>query len=188
VRADASIGTGQRSRWRSVLASVVAADYPDLAERHRAARAYDTEPQERDLEITGHPVVHLHVRADAPDANVFVYLEDVAPDGRVNYITEGDLRALHRRVVDPPGDYRSQVPYRSFRRADAAPLAPGEPTLLTVPLLPTSYRLARGHRLRMVITAADADHFAPPPAGLRGFELLRSEAHPSRLELPVIDI
>lgn len=183
---DRAVGTGERSRWRGVLASFVPADYPDLRERHGTSLHYDSDPLGGDLEMTGHAVAHIWFRADADDATVFAYLEDVAPDGRVQYVTEGHLRALHRRISKAPEGYCSVVPYRSHRRAEAAPLEPGVAAELVIPLLPTSYRFDRGHRVRLVITGADADHFAAPPAGFRGFEVLWSEEQPSRVELPIV--
>ena len=40
-------------------------------------------------------------------------------------------------------------------------------------------------RARVVITATDRDHFAPPPDTFRGFEVLRGDATPSRVVVPV---
>jgi len=184
---DRALGTGERSRWRGLLATFVPADYPDLGERHKGALHYDGDPLERDIEVTGHPIAHIHLRARHDDATLFVYLEDVAPDGRVQYVTEGQLRALHRRVTEPKDGLKSPVPYRSFCREDASPLEPGAPARLSIPLLPTSYLFRRGHRVRLVITAGDADHFAPPPAALRGFEVMRTRAFPSSIELPIMN-
>ena len=56
------------------------------------------------------------------DAAVFVYLSEVEADGRVRYVTEGVLRALHRREAPAPPLERRTWPYRTFTRADAAPM------------------------------------------------------------------
>src|SRR5262249_52357985 len=58
-----------------------------------------------DAEVTGHPVMNLWITATAPDAHVFAYLEDVAPDGTVRVVTEGRLRASIGRVNDAPYEY-----------------------------------------------------------------------------------
>ncbi len=52
-----------------------------------------------DTEITGQPIVKLRVASTHTDGNFIVYLEDVAPDGRVTYLTEGELRALQPKTV-----------------------------------------------------------------------------------------
>jgi hypothetical protein len=50
------------------------------------------------VEITGHPVVTLYVTSTAKDGAFYVYLEDVDENGKVTYVTEGQLRPLHRKV------------------------------------------------------------------------------------------
>lgn len=162
-------GTGERSRWRS-LVGLVPGDYPDRAARDRSLITYDTAPLAADLEATGHPVAALDVAFEGTtDGQLFVYLEDVAPDGRVAYVTEGCLRALHRRMKDGA---------RTFAAADARPLADGERAELVVPLLPISWLFRAGHRVRVAIAGCDADHFTPPR---EPHTLL---VHGGRIELP----
>ncbi len=185
VTVDRTIGTGERSRWRGLLAGFVAADYPGLGARLKTCVSFDSAAFERDLEVTGHPVAHLWVRTDAVDGTFFVYLLDVAPDGRVAYVTEGQLRAVHRKLVSPPSGFVALRPYRAYTHAEALPLEPGVPAELTIGLLPAAHAFLRGHRARVVITATDRDHFAPPPDTFRGFEVLRGDATPSRVVVPV---
>jgi hypothetical protein len=117
-------------------------------------------------------VVSLAVRCDQADGALFAYLEDVDPRGRVAYVSEGWLRAVHRRTP------------RTFRRADAAPLVPGERALLVFELLPLSHEFRAGHRIRLALAGADADAFAPPADPP---PVWRIEAGPdSWLELPVV--
>jgi putative CocE/NonD family hydrolase len=178
---DPTAGTGERSRWRSLL-SLVPGDYPDRRERDAHLLVYDTLPLDGTLEVTGHPVAVLFVSwDDDDDGRVFVYLEDVAPDGRVAYVTEGQLRAVHRRLLGPraPG----ALPERSFLREHAMPLSPGDVGELDVELLPISWRFERGHRVRLAIAGGDADHFQRSRAST--LRIHRSAHHPSRLELPV---
>jgi uncharacterized protein len=182
VRHDPNFRTGDRSRWRGVLAAFVAADYPDIGARLRDQVAFDGAPQDRALTITGHPTLELVVRADVPDLVVMAYLLDVAPDGSVHYITEGHLRALHRASIDEDDDREAVGVRRSFERERARPLDPAVDERLRFSLLPTSYQLPRGHRLRLVLTLGDADHFSPcTPASAT----LAVSAGVSTLELPV---
>jgi hypothetical protein len=117
---------------------------------------------------------------------VFVYLEDVDPRGRIAYVTEGQLRMLHRRLSADPPAYRQAVPYRTFMRADAQPLAPGDIAELTFDLLPTSYVFDVGHRVRISIAGADASHFAVLPGGPSTLLMHRTRLHSSHIDLPVI--
>jgi uncharacterized protein len=180
---DPSLGTGERSRWRSLL-SLVPGDYPDRRDRDRGLLVYDGAPLDRAMEVTGHPVVSLFVSWDDDgDGRIFAYLEDVAPDGRVAYVTEGQLRALHRRTRGSRAV--GGIPERSFRRGDAWPLPAGEVGELSFELLPISWRFERGHRVRLAIAGADADHFARATRGST-LRVHRSRRFPSRVELPVV--
>ena len=184
---DPSAGTGERARWDSLLGEVGPIGYPDRERRDRRLLVYTSAPLPRPLEVTGHPIAHLHVSADASDAAVFVYLEEVTPSGEVHYVTEGVLRAIHRDWDPAPANDPGSIPRRSFRATLADPLVPGDPAELSFELLPISYRFAPGSAIRIAIAGADADHFAPVPNGARTLTLHRDRYHPSRIELPVIE-
>jgi hypothetical protein len=177
-RVDLAAGTGQRSRWRSLMGERGPIEYLDRRERDARLLVYDGPPLARALEVTGHARVVLHLAVDAQDADVFAYLEDVAPDGRVGYVTEGQLRALHRALAPSGG--------RSFERRDARPLVPGEVAELCFELLPTSYLFEAGHRVRLALAGADADHFAIRPGPPSEWRVQRGARWPSRLELPAV--
>ena len=143
---------------------------------------YETAPFTADLEVTGHPVMHLWVETGAGDADVMARLEDVAPDGKaVSYQMIGRLRASHRALAQAPYDTMG-LPWHTYRQADAQPLAAGQPAELTFDLLPMSYIFKAGHRLRLNITFTDPQTRPNAP----GVTVLRSVAAPSRLTLPVI--
>jgi putative CocE/NonD family hydrolase len=161
-------GTGERSRWRSLL-SLVPGDYPDR--RAKGRLFYESAPLDRDLEVTGHARAHVFASWAGEDGHVFVYLEDVRPDGAIAYVTEGQLRAVHRAGAD-------------FRRADGRPLARDEVAEVRVELLPISYLFRRGHRIRVAIASCDLDHFARP--GTTSLRVHHGGALRSRLELPVV--
>lgn len=182
---DFTAGTGSASRWGALRGRPVRDPYPDRARRDAALLHYTSPPLAADLEVTGHPLVTLYVASSARDGAFFAYLEDVAPDGRVAHVTEGTLRAIHRRV-QPGGPDPLGLPRHSFRRADALPLVPGEIAELRFDLLPTSYVFPAGHRIRLALAGADADHFARIPAeGPVRWRVQRSRAHASSLLLPV---
>src|SRR5205814_637751 len=99
----------------------------------------------RSTRIAGHPVISLWVSADALDANLFAYLEDVAPDGTVTAITDGRQKATLRKLDEAPWKMLGLPWHRSFRE-DAQPLRPGEAVELRFDLLPVSYVFGKGHR------------------------------------------
>ncbi len=183
---DYSAGSGTHSRWRSLIDYKSPVKYPDRAEQDRKLKVYTSAPLEEAMEVTGHPLVRLFVSSSASDGGFFVYLEDLDERGRIVHVTEGLLRAAQRKLsVDPP-PYRSVSPYRTHKRADAAPLVPGEVVELVIDLLPTSYLFARGHRIRVAIAGADRDHFAIFPELPPTVEIHRTPALPSALALPVV--
>ena len=57
----------------------------------------------------------LHVASTHEDGAFHVYLEDVAPDGRITYITEGILRAIHHKLSDEAPIYNLPGPYRTYK-------------------------------------------------------------------------
>jgi uncharacterized protein len=183
---DQTTGTGEHSRWRTQVAIGEAVIYPKRSAESEKLLTYTSTPLDRPLEVTGQPVVTLFVASTASDGTFFVYLEDIDENDRVAYVTEGELRAIHRRLSDATPPYRQVVPYRTFKRADAQPLVPGEIAELRFDLLPTSYLFQRGHRLRVAIAGADASHFAILPGGPPTVQVHRSRLHNSRIELPVI--
>ena len=90
-KTDPKTSTGLQSRWRSQLGGTV--QHSDLG----AGRlTFVTPPFARDVEVTGRSVATLQMKCSTRDAAVFVYLEDLAQDGTPRYITEGQLRLLHR--------------------------------------------------------------------------------------------
>jgi hypothetical protein len=117
-------------------------DYRALAERPDVL-VFETEPFDRDLRIVGSIEVSLTVSVDAPDADIWVRLFDVAPDGTAwNLMSPGlDGQRLSERV-------------------GAEPLAPGAPTRVVLRDLLTGNRFAPGHRLRAVVATSFMPYFS----------------------------
>ncbi len=150
------------------------------------ALTYTTPPLVTDVEVTGHPVVHLWLTADAPDLDAFVYLEEVDRTGKSTYITEGDLRASHRKLGQAPFNNLG-LPYQSHYQSDLEPIPSGEPFELVFSLLPSSYQFHAGSRIRITLAFADAGNFDTPmlnPAP--AVQLLRNTNQASYVELPVV--
>jgi putative CocE/NonD family hydrolase len=181
---DISASSGDATRWQTNLTGGDVY-YADRAAEDLKLMTYTSEPLEKAMRITGTPVVSLRLSSTAPDAAIHVYLEDVAPDGRVTYLTEGVLRLLHGGSTQDALPYEHPGPPRSFLRADAAPLHPDEVIRVDLPLFATSVRLAAGHRVRMAIAGHDASTFARyPQDGEAVLTVAYSRVDPSFLELP----
>ncbi len=185
-KVDFSAGSGKLNRWRTQL-SCTDVVYSDRAEADRKLLIYESAPLSADLEITGTPVADIWITSTATDGHFFAYMEDVAPDGTVRYLSEGMLHALHRKISDEIPPYVLDGPYHTFLRADGELLTPDEPTRLRFALLPLSVLVRQGHRVRLAIAGHDADQFARlPDDGTPVIRVLWGGEHASRLELPII--
>jgi uncharacterized protein len=126
--------------------------------------------------------VSLHLEVDAPDGSLFVYLEEVQATGRVNYVTEGQLRLCHRKTV---GDSEAGQVIHSFLRRDAIPMDGIQ--RVDVALHPTSYTFRRGSRVRVALAGSDVDNFMlPRPADKmpKVFRVFHTQQLASTLSLP----
>lgn len=184
-KVDFSASTGEKNRWRTQLGGPVV--YPDRAEEDRRLLTYTSQPLTEDTEITGHPVINLYAASTHSDGAFFVYLEEVDETGKVTYLTEGQLRAVHRKVSKETPPYTSLVPYHTFRKKDALPLVPGEIAELKFGLLPTSVLIRKGKRIRIAIAGHDSSVFARIPMnGTPTISVSRNSQSASFVELPVI--
>ena len=179
--------TGRHNRWFTNNGGGGDVVYGDRREMDGRLLTYTSMPFDEDREITGHPVITLFVRSTHEDGLFIAYLEDVAPDGRVTYITEGQLRAVMRKISDEPPLYRKIGPHHSQLRADAMPFVPGEVAELNFELWATSVLIREGHRLRIAVAGADKDTFAhyPLDGGMPTITVERNARYPSRVSLPM---
>ena len=180
---DPTTSTGFDNRWHG-QARLKPILFPDRQEEDKKFLVYDTPPLENDIEITGHPVVHLQLRSSTTDGQFFAYLETIDPDGRVRLLTEGQLRGLHHKVSKEKPPYTMFGPYHSLLKKDAQPLAVGEVTEIAFDLFPISVLLKKGQRIRLAIAGADQAVFAPIP-GCESPEITL-ERNSSYIDLPII--
>jgi predicted acyl esterase len=109
---------------------------------------------QRDQALAGFPVVKLVVAIDQADANLFAYLEDLAPDGKPTVVAFGRLAASHRATSPAPYDNLGR-PWHSGISTDIEPMIPGQAAEILFALLPNAWLFRAGHRIRLVITGAD---------------------------------
>jgi len=107
---------------------------------------YDSDPLSEELEILGLPTAVLEVMADAPHANWFVRLSDVAPDGQVTLVTGAGFNGAHRNSAREP-----EV------------LTPDEMFPLNIEMHFTSWVFPKDHRIRISISNAQWPMLWPSP-------------------------
>jgi len=98
---------------------------------------YDSAPLTEDLAIMGRPHAVLRAAADAPLANWFARLSDVAPDGSVTQITGAGLSGAQRDSMRDP-----------------TPLEPNRTYSLDVEMHLTTWVFPKGHRIRLSVSNA----------------------------------
>ena len=165
---------------------------------------FETAPLESDLEVTGHPLVHVWLSSDRESGDVFVYMSDVDESGQAQYVTEGQIRAGFRDLLDPEMqtayelEVKPDLPWHGYRESDFSEsvFADGRIVDLRFDLMPTAWLFRRGHRIRVAIAGADHGNFefnpglctgdAPETCVATTLQVHRGPATPSRMELPVI--
>jgi putative CocE/NonD family hydrolase len=177
--------TGEDNRWSAVMGRDVF--HPDRSAQDAMLLVYTGSPLSTDMEISGSPLVVLAVSSTAADGAFIAYLEDVAPDGQVTLLDEGELRAVCRKQPDASKLLYTQVAAAtSSSRNDALPLIPGKPAELSFSMWPTSVLLRKGHRIRIALAGADANSFARYPlTGDVTWTVYRESSRTSYLELPL---
>ncbi|MEQ9561716.1 MAG: CocE/NonD family hydrolase [Woeseiaceae bacterium] len=129
---------------------------------------YDSDPLGSKTEILGFPRAVLRVSADAPRANWFVRISDVAPDGTVTQVAGAGFNGTHRNSAREPED-----------------LVPGETFDLDIEMHFTSWVFPPGHRIRFAIANAQWPMMWPTPYPMTTSLELGGDAG-SRLVLPVV--
>jgi len=177
--------TGDKNRWTDGRGEGFG--YGDRTSNDKKALTYTTEPLEKDMTVTGHPVVYLWVSSTAKDGDFFVYLEEVDSQGYSHYLSEGMLRGSHKKPSEPPFETMG-LPYHRSYEQDMETLSNEHPYELVFDLLPTSNVFDKGHRIRIAITCADQKNFKtpvidPPPQII----VFRKNDFPSSITLPIID-
>jgi hypothetical protein len=120
-----------------------------------------TEPLAQETEITGPAEALLRISSDTADADVFVVLRILDPEGRdvtfvsgldpAGAVATGWLRASQRAL--DPGQSRPGRPWHTHDRT--LPFTPGEPAELDIEIWPTSMIVPAGGRIAVTISGRD---------------------------------
>ncbi len=141
---------------------------PDQRSADAWSLVYDSGPLSEDLEILGFPKALLRGSANAPLANWFARLSDVAPDGEVTLVTGAGLSGAQRESASRP-----------------SPLERGRTYPFDVEMHFTSWVFPKGHRVRLAVSNALWPMIWPTPYAMTT-QLSLGGADGSRLVLPMI--
>jgi putative CocE/NonD family hydrolase len=177
--------TGRNNRWWALLGLPIT--YENRAKIDKKLLCYTSEPLEKDTEITGQIVMCLYLASTHEDGALFTYFEDVDEGGNVTYITDGEFRVIHRKVLSKDQPYKTLIPYHSFKKEDSAPLIPGKIAEIKFGLHATSVLIKKGHRIKIAIAGADKDTFLRYPSeGRPTITISRNNTNPSYIDIPII--
>ncbi len=140
---------------------------PDQRPTDAFSLVYETPPLEENLEILGLPRALLQVSADAPQADWFARVNDVAPDGTVTLVASAGQNGAHR------------ISAREPKAIEA-----GERFPLEIELHFTSWVFPKGHRIRFAVGNAQWPMIWPTPYSMTTTLFLGPEG--TRLVLPVV--
>ena len=130
---------------------------------------FTTAPLTEDTEITGPAAARLFVSSSTTDADIFLVLRVLDPEGEdvtfvsgldpAGVIATGWLRASHRKL-----DPERSLPYRPWHPHDETmPLVPGEPAELDVEIWPTSVVVPAGYRIAVTVLGRDFEFSGDGP-------------------------
>jgi putative CocE/NonD family hydrolase len=148
---------------------------------------FETAPLESDTEVTGDAAINLWMSSSASDGNIFVYLEDVAPDGKTTQVTDARLKASLRKVSQPKYENYG-MPYHRSHKEDVQLLKPGEPAQLVFTFLPEAYIFKAGHRIRISVAGSDYRERDRTPVSPAPVVIIHNTpSNPSYISLPMIN-
>lgn len=142
---------------------------PDQRAGDSSALVFETELLTEEVTMLGFPSAQIMVKADAPRANWFVRLNDVAPDGSVTLVTGAGANGTQRKSAEEPED-----------------IQPGEWFPLEVELHATSWRFRQGHRIRVTVSNALWPMIWPTPYAFTS-SLKTGSRNGSLIRLPLFD-
>jgi predicted acyl esterase len=149
--------------------SAGAVGYAATPDDPEALVRFATEPFGKDTEVTGPLALHAWVSAAEPDADLFVVVRNVGPDGE-EVTFQGSIPTAHRvaaaygwlRLSHRALDEAASTPWQPVHtHTDLAPVRPGERVRVDVEIWPTSVVFGAGHRLVLELRAHDDPGIAP---------------------------
>ena len=159
VAVDSTTSAGTTTRWEALAAaSATPPLYPDRKERDKRLTLFETPVFANNMEMTGHPVLSIELEQNHRDAALIAYLELVSPQGDVSYMTEGRMNGIHSTHNQNP-HYTDVVPQASYHRSDDSRHSDRSNLQMRLDLLPTSFLIPAGYKMRLVLATADAAHF-----------------------------
>jgi uncharacterized protein len=155
---DPTITTGPHNRMGSSFEGV-RLNYPDMGAQDARCLSWTSEPLETEIVVAGIPMVTCQISSDAPDVNLFFWLEQVDEHGRSTMISYSSLKASHRVRGSPPYDPAGMI-YTASTNGEVIECKPiDQSAVISASLLPIANRFTAGSRVRLTLSGSDAGNF-----------------------------
>ena len=154
--------------------------------------SYLSEPLSEDVVVVGNGgYANLWLSTDSDRANVGVTITEVREDNSETIVQSGVFNLGHRGGIDDSFSDTFLIEY-TYKQRDFAPLIPGEPVEVKVPIQPFSHPFHAGSRLRVLIHTPGRDqplwqYENPAYGGEVLHRIDHGPEHVSYLLLPVVD-
>jgi putative CocE/NonD family hydrolase len=153
---------------------------PEMPDKRQDTLAYSTPTLSKELIVAGPISVHISAASSAKDTDWFGMLQDVFPDGHVETLVQGIMRARFRNSYTKP-----------------TLLKPGEIAGYTIDLWALGNAFKAGHKVRVVISSScfpiyarnlntGGDLATDTKIVVAKQTIYHSSAHPSYVLLPVL--
>jgi uncharacterized protein len=131
-------------------AGVLTIEQPREPAAPRGALSFSSAPLDADRVLVGWPIVEFDAVVSGGDANLYVELLDLDPDGTETLVNDGFLKASHRTSHTNP-----------------SPAAPDAVERYTVKVRAGHWRFLAGHRVTLRISGGTSDRLVPVPEPAR---------------------
>lgn len=188
---DTYLSGAARQNWFDYAPENFASDV-QTARGYPDELSYTSAPLEDEFTIAGPILMDLYASLAGTDADFYVSISDLFPDGRVSFLQRGLLKASHR-AVDPRRSYyaadgRLVQPYRPH--TNPQPVMPGEIVKYDIEIFPLGYIFRPGHRILIQIHTPPILEkiwgYTPTHHQPAAVTVYHDAEHPTSIQWPVV--
>lgn len=182
IRPNSKHSTGTGSRWNSMInPRKKKIGYPDRISQLKHCFTFKTLPIQEEIDISGSPEVILFLRTSNPETDLFLYLDELSKDGKVNYITE----SVHKLNFHTIKNKNKRFYNENYFKNDYVELNTQTIYEFSLNLLPVSFTVNKESKILLSIAGYDIDHFSPLEGEVPVLDIFFGKKYPSGLKIPV---
>jgi uncharacterized protein len=192
--ADTYISGAARQNWFQYAPANFGSDVQTARGGYPDQLDYLSEEFEEPFIFAGPIMMDLYASMTGTDADFYVSVSDVFPDGSVSFLQRGLLKASHR-AVDARRSYYDEdgtlvQPYRPH--TNPQPVTPGEIEHYQIEIFPLGYIFRPGHRLMIQIHTPPILEkiwgYTPTHHQPAAVTVYHDADHPTSIQWPVVEM